>query len=564
MAEIPADSNLPGPAAPTVERINLPGADFIRGAAGMPMVRQLVLLVAIAASVAVGVVAVLWMQSPDYRPLTGVTSPSQANEVAKLLDAAAIAHKIDTRTGMIMVPQESFHRAQMTLAGSGQIRFDESQPGYEQLDKDQGFGVSQFMELARYRQSIEGELARSIASLDAVRHARVLLATPKSTTFLRDQRRPSASVTVRLAPGNTLTDQQIRGITNLVAKAVPEMQPEDVAVVDQTGKLLSRKMEDPGLDQSERQLAYVARIEDQLVSKVGGLLRPIVGPDRFGVQVTADVDFTRSEQAEELYNPAQSSIRSEQRLEEQNMGEGGAAGVPGALTNQPPETQAGADVELTEEGAVAAPQRSRSELTRNYEIDRTVAYTQRAVGAVTRLTVSVIVDDLPGVDAESGEASSTPWTDEELAQLEQSIRSAVGYSAERGDVITVTNRTFFQPELAPLTPAPFWTEGWFLDLAKQGLLALVLLVLAIGLLRPLFKNLSQAGAAVQEHNAALLQQVRELPAGMPVDPSRPEAGMLLPASAGGYAAKVDAVRGLVQEDPGRVAQVVKHWVATDE
>ena len=561
MAESTADTTLPGPPANTVERMNIPGADFLRGAAGMPMVRQLALLIAIAASVAVGLVAVLWMQTPDYRPLSGVSSLAQAAEIAELLDGQAIPHRIDQRTGMILVPQTEYHTARMMLANAGQL--ETGPAGYELLDEEQGFGVSQFMELARHRRSVEGELARSIASLDAVQSARVLLATPKSTTFLRDRRKPSASVTVRLNPSHSLTAPQIRGITNLVAAAVPELAPEDVAVVDQRGSLLSVKEEDLELAASERQLAYIAKVERALQNKVGGILQPILGADRFGVQVNADIDFTRSEQAEEFYNPNQSSIRSESLREEQNFSEGGAEGVPGALTNQPPETERTAEV-ITD-GGVAAPQISRTEATRNFEIDRTVAYTQRPTGAISRLTVSVVVDNIPMLDEASGEVVMTPWQEADLAQLTETVKSAVGYSEERGDLISVVNRSFFNPVVEPVAATPFWTETWFVDLVKQVLVGLFILGLGFGFLRPLFKNLSQAGVAVAERNTQAMAQLNNMQAtGMPIDPNQPGAGVLLPAGSGGYEAKVDAVRGLVAEDPGRVAQVVKHWVSNDE
>lgn len=561
MAETTADNTLPGPPASNVERMNLPGADFLRGAAGMPVVRQLALLIAIAGSVAVGLVAVLWMQSPDFRPISGVHTVQQAGEVAALLDSNGIPHRIDDRTGMILVPQEQFHTVRMMLANAGQL--DSGPAGYELLDEDQGFGVSQFMELARHRRSVEGELSRSISSLDAVQSARVLLATPKSTTFLRDRRKPSASVSVRLKPTHTLTAPQIRGITNLVAAAVPELAAEDVAVVDQRGNLLSVDEEDLELAASERQLTYIAKVERQLQNKVGGLLQPVVGADRFGVQITADVDFTRSEQAEELYNPTQSSIRSERRSEEKNFADTGAQGVPGALTNQPPETERTTEVISDTGGAV--PAMSRTESTRNYEIDRTVAYTQRAVGSISRLTISVVVDDLPSIDPESGETVMTPWTEQDLAQLTESVKSAVGFTEARGDLVSVVNRSFFAPEAELLEAAPFWTEAWFLDLMKQVLVGLFILILGFGFLRPLFRNLSQAGVAVQERNSLAMTQLNHMQSGgVPIDPNRPAAGMLMPAGSGGYEAKVDAVRGLVAEDPGRVAQVVKHWVSNDE
>lgn len=559
MAELPAQKSAALPTG-SGTALNLPGIDFLRGAAGMPAVRQMMLVFALAGSVALAVAAVLWMQSPDYRPVTAIESAWQANEIAKVLETSGIEHKVDQRSGMILVPKEDVYEARMKLAGAGSV--DGRQLGYELLDQEQGFGVSQFMELARHRRSVEGELARSIATINAVQSARVLLATPKSTTFLRDQREPTASVTVRLAPGQTLTRNQVRGITNLVAGAVPELKPDNVAVVDQTGKLLSETVEDEGLEQTERQLQYVARIESQLQEKIRNILLPTVGPGRFSAEVTADIDFTRSEQAAEVFDAEPRAVRSEQLLAEENVGEVSPGGVPGALTNQPPETRPAQGQPMDGQGEPPV-RRSRSETVRNYEMDRTLSYVQNGVGGIERLTVSVVVDDLVAVDPETGEQVSQPWSEEELARLTTLVRSAVGFNEARGDLVSVVNSPFYHAAPEPIAAPPFWTQPWFFELVKQVLGALVLLALAFGLLRPLFRNLSNAGAAVKEQQrlAALQAQAAAVP-GLP--PAQP--GSAYPAAVGpyGYGHKVEAVRGLVEEDPGRVAQVVKHWVSSNE
>lgn len=544
--------------APAAAGVALPGVDFLRGAAGMPAVRQIVLLFALAGSVALAVAAVLWMRSPDYRPVTAITSAFQANDVAKVLEEEGIEHKVDERSGMILVPQERLYEARMKLAGAGGV--DGRQLGYELLDQDQGFGVSQFMELARHRRSIEGELARSIATINAVQSARVLLGTPKATTFLRDRRVPTASVTVRLTPGQSLTGDQVRGITNLVAGAVPELMPEHVAVVDQSGKLLSADAEDESLERSEHQLQYVARIEHQLQEKLRNILLPTVGPNRFTAEVTADVDFTRSEQAAELYDPKPEAVRSEQLVSEQNVDEARSGGVPGALSNQPPETQPQQGGAVEDQKPTA--RRSRNETTRNYEMDRTVSYTKNGLGTLNRLAVSVVVDNLPDAGGSASEGTSRPWTDEELTRLTTMVKNAVGFDEARGDTVSVVNSPFFNPAPEPVESPPFWTQSWFFELIKQALGALVLLGLVFGLLRPLFRNLSSAGAAVKEQQRLARITQADHARGQVPGLAAQGAGGYLPA--GGYGNRVDTVRGLVEEDPGRVAQVVKHWVSSDE
>ena len=551
------------------DRLKLPGGEFIRGAVNLPAVRQVGLLFALAGAVALAVFAVLWMQDDDLKPVATVATPAEATELTQLLDAAQIPYQLDHRTSSLLVPAEYYYQARMQVAGASAIERD--QLGYELLDQEQAYGVSQFMENARHRRSIEGELARSILTIDGVQHARVLLALPKSTTFLRDRRKPSASVTVTLSPGGQLSSEQVRGITNLVAAAVPELDASSVAVVDQSGKLLSRQSEDPALEATERQLAYVARIEQGLQGKIEQILEQLVGSGAYTAQVTADVDFTRQEQASEQYRPQDNgAVRSESTLVEERVGTLPIAGVPGTLTNQPPadpvgNLQAGAQAA----GGGTTPRTTRNEATRNFEMDRTVMYQQQSLGRLSRLAVSVVVDHHRTVDAESGKVETRAWSEEELKQLNATIASAVGIDAERGDSLTVNSSPFYRTEIEEAEPAPFWMETWFTDLLKQVLGGLVLLAVAFGLLRPLYRTLTRAGEMVHERQAmeiADINQSREQIAqqvahnaalGLPP----PEPGEAIPHQA---LAKLDAVRGLVANDPQRVAEVVKQWVTRNE
>lgn len=310
------------------------GSSFLRGFGTLPMLRQVGLLIALAASVAMGFSVVLWMREPDYKPLTGVSSAYQANQVAEVLQAEGIAYRMDSATGMLLVPVDSLHAARMKIAGSE--AGSGGQQGFELLDRDQGFGVSQFMETAMHRRSLEGELARSITSIQSIVQARVHLAIPKTTAFLRDQRMPSASVTVTLAPSQSLGEGQVRAIMNLVAGAVPELKADHVTVIDQSGRLLSGQDEDEGFADTDRQLRYVKQVETKLNDKIRNILLPTVGANRFMAEVAADVDFTSVEETEELFNPDLPALRSEQTLNEQRVGDGADGGVPGALSNQPP------------------------------------------------------------------------------------------------------------------------------------------------------------------------------------------------------------------------------------
>ncbi|MEM9620768.1 MAG: flagellar basal-body MS-ring/collar protein FliF [Pseudomonadota bacterium] len=537
----------------------VPGANFLKGAVGMPVVRQMTLMIALAASVAVAVFAIFWMQGPDYRPIGGATSPAETNEIVNVLESNQMSYKLDQRSGMVLVPADEIYSARMMLAGAEVL--DGRQLGYELLDKEQGFGVSQFMEIAKHRRSVEGELARSIATITSVMQARVLLATPKSTSFLRDRRKPSASVTVTLKPGRRLTSDQVSGITNLVAAAVPELKSADVVVVDQSGSLLSNGRQDAALQRSEKDLALARTIELSLHEKVSNILGPWVGVDRFTAEVSASVDFTRAEQTEESYNPELAALRSEQVMEEQQVGvDNAVGGVPGTLSNQPPEFN-----EAESEAEETPGRRSQStRATRNYEVDRTISHTQYQVGRLQRLSVAVVVDHRPVVDAESGETSLEPWAEEDLNELTQAVQSAVGFDQERGDTVSVVNRAFYREPVSELAPTPFWETGWFSDIVKQVLGGLAILLVVFGLLRPMYKNLSQAGDMVREQQsmaiadmtqmreAALQEAVPGLPATITTDPDD------------SATQKMETVRNLIGEDPARVAQVVKHWVGDNE
>jgi len=541
------------------------GGNFLRGYSTLPIVRQLGLMLALAATVAVGVSVVLWMREPDYKPLTGIGSPRQANAAAEALQAANIPYRLDDSSGMLMVPSEVLHQARMKIAGVGGLSGD--QEGFELLDKDQGFGVSQFMETNMFRRSLEGELARSIQSINAVQHARVHLAIPKSTAFLRDQRTPTASVTVGLAAGQSLSNGQVRAIMNLVAGAVSELTADHVTVVDQNGQLLSGQDDDTAQGGTDRQFKYVQQVETNLRDKVHNILLPTVGANRFTAEVAADVDFTWVEETEELFNPDQPALRSEQTVNEQRVGDASEGGVPGSVSNQPPAvaTAPQTAAEATPEGtnAPTTPSRSRSQATRNFELDRTISHTRHQVGRVTRLTVSVLVDDLPAPGAEGGQVTYVPWKEADLERLTALVKNAIGFNAARGDTVTVINSPFLEEHMDPVEPIPFWTQTWFIDLVKKVIGGLLVLALVLGLLRPLYRNLSRAGSTVSS-DAAMARLVAMRSPNDRQFYANLDGGQVGMIGGPSHQAQLATVRGLVAENPARVAQVVKHWVSKDE
>ena len=554
-----------------------PNNDLTTGFSGLSVFRQAGLLVGLAASIAIGFAVVLWSQEPDYSPLLADMNNVDATQAVDLLRSNDIPYKIDPKSGSLLVASKHLHQARMQLAAVGIS--DNRSVGFELLDKEQGLGTSQFMENISYRRGLEGELARTIASLKAVRAARVHLALPKVSVFVRDQRRTSASVFVELSPGRRLQEGQSMAIVNLVASSVPELDSTDVTIVDQNGRLLSNEGQSESAAMASHQFDYTRKLEQVLTNRVQKILEPVLGRDKFKAEVSADIDFTAIEQTEEVFNPDAPVVRSEQTLEEErSLAGGGPGGVPGALSNQPAAAASAPEqAQAARNLGTSAENRgnSRKQATRNYELDRTISYTRHQQGKVRRLSVAVVVDDRSAQSEEEG-ATSTAWTQEELDRLISLVRGAVGYDEARGDSVNVVNAAFapievFEPEVKEVQ---IWEEEWFQPLVKQVLAGLLVLILIFVVIRPIMKSLSNDGAkqkalATAVANAQAAAEAAESEAGnagMQGVMGRGGAGgtALLPGPGQSYDMQLAAAQGLVTDNPQRAAQVLKQWVAEDE
>lgn len=568
MASVPAETT--GSDMATTQGNDAPesGNKLMLGFNRLNLLRQIGLMVGLAASVALGVAVVLWAQEPNYRPVVGDLSNYNPQEVSSILESNGIEYKMDPRTGALLVPSDQVYDARLKLAAQGVT--DQKTMGYELLDQERGLGTSQFMETVTYRRGLEGELARTIGAMRGVNNARVHLAIPERSVFVRDAREPSASVFLELFGGSRPGDEQIRAIVNLVAGSIPMMNREHVTVVDQNGNLLTGKENKGETERMQDQYEYTDRVEERLTRRVASLVSPIVGDGRFRAEVTADLDFSAVERAEELFNPDQQAVRSERELTEQQA-QGALAGVPGALSNQPPgqtqvPEQTGQGNNNGEDGAEnAQPVNVRREATRNYELDRTVSYIRKELGAIKRVTVALAVDDMKVVDPETGEVSYEPWPEAELQRLGMLVRDAVGYSAARGDSVTVMN-TAFAPEEAVEYEAPaFWEQPWFWDLMKQVLAGLVILILVLGLLRPTLKSLSGGGRGRDDGEEGGYGGLDEIEGGSALrDAMSSQDDLLLPGAGDSYDRQLNALKGLIAEDPARVAQVMRQWVNVDD
>ncbi len=544
--------------------------DLVEGFNGLNVLRQVGLMVGLAISVAVGFAAVMWSQEKDYRPLYGSLDRLDSQEVVQILEINDIAYKIDGSSGALLVAAEDTNKARLKLASAGIS--DDKSVGFELLDQEQPLGSSQFMENARYRRGLEGELARTITSIRSIRGARVHLAIPKASVFVRDSHEPRASVFIELYPGRTLSPQQVQAVANIVASSISDLKLENVTIVDQKGQLFELEIESPEFMMAGKQREYTRKLEKDYTKRVNSILEPIVGMQNYRAEVSADVDFTAVEQAAETFNPDLPSIRSEQTVEEARSGGASAGGIPGALSNQPPGNAQAPEVAGAngDDAPSAAPKNSRSQSTRNYELDRTVSYTKHQVGQLKRLTVAVVLNDRVTVDSETGTETRVTWTDSELERIGILVRDAVGFSAARGDSVNIINSPFLKEEFEEITiePTPIWKEDWFLSVAKIAGTVFIILALLFGLLRPILKSLAAGGMQNKSFDQAQAAALGASGSGAPFNNERVTLSgnnaLSLPNPDKGYEQHLSTVKGMIADDPGRVAQVVKRWAAAEE
>jgi flagellar M-ring protein FliF len=559
--------------------------------------KPILLLIGIAAAVAAGVTVVLWTRGPSYSLLYANIAAEDQSQIAQALDAAQIPYRIQPGSNNIEVAAERVSEARMKLAGQG---LPESGGGFALMDKDPGFGVSQFMENARYQHALETELGRTIANLRPVEGARVHLAIPRQSAFVRDHHPASASVFVQVKPGRRLEPGQVQAIVNLVASSIPEMEATQVTVVDQQGRLLSSPGGHDEFALGEQQFDMIHRLEDDYTQRIEALLAPMIGAGRVRAQVVAQMDMAVSEEAHEQYRPESQIVRSEQISEQSSRDGSGAGGVPGALTNQPPAagvaqappntapqnntTQNAATGTAAANAANKAPatgatgltqpiggtgtgsdSSSSKSTTRNYEIDRTLAYTRQPAGKLKRLTVAVLIDNMRTTDKD-GKVKEVALTAQQLDHVTQLVKDAVGFDEARGDNVNVVNASFTAEPTTPEgdleTPA-FWESPLFLNIAKLLAGLAVVLVLVLAVLRPMVRTLvgpARPPVHLMPRTAAETLETQAMQAGN--NPALP--GAETKAVALTHEQQVAAARTLVNQDAKRVAQVVRGWVAGDE
>lgn len=538
-----------------VENLGRAGGTFGQ----LPVQKQLTILVAVALSIAIGVYVALWSKSPELVPLYASLNFKESSEVADELQKMDVEYKIASGGNGVLVPASQVHEVRMKLAALGLPKGAGN--GYELLDKSAGFGTSQFMENVKYKRSVEGEIARTISSLDVVRTARVHLAVPKQTSFVKRGNKATASVMVDLYGGQELTNSQVQGIVHLTSSSIPGLSKDDVTVIDQRGNLLTNLGGNNDISMAVESLNYKKQFENELSRKIIDLLAPVYGHNGVKAQVSADLDFTIVEKTQENFDSKNPNVRSEAVLQEKKSSADSPEGIPGALSNQPPSiAQApealgggeGISPEMVGAGGTA---NFRKESTRNYELDKTITHEKSSV-MVKKLSVAVMVNDkisfLP-----DGSEDYKPLSEDELGKVEALIKDAIGFNEDRGDKVSVVNSTFSKPppipDAAPPTLIEIITEPSVISIIKQVVGGIFVLIIIFGVIKPMIKSLStMAKAAEQEIEA------REAP---PPEPPEP---LELPEPDHVAAARIETVKQIAHDDSKKAAQVIMDWVGKEE
>ena len=535
---------------------------------------KIILLISASAAISIIIALIFWAKSPDYRVLYSNISDQDGGAIVAQLTQMNVPYRFQERGGAIMVPEDKVHEARLTLAQLGLPKG--GAVGFELLDQEK-FGISQFSEQVNYQRALEGELARTIETLGTVQNARVHLAMPKPSMFVREQKPPSAAVTVTLKNGRTLDSGQVNAITYLISSAVPGLNADNVTIVDQSGRLLTQS---GGQAMQTTQLKYTSEVEADYQQRIQTILATIVGRNNVKAQVTAQIDFTQHEQTAEQYQPNSSpdkmAIRSRQTSDAEQGSKNGVGGVPGALSNQPPvpatapitqppvanqpaqgnnaannnATQAAGTAETTV--ATPMPFNNRKDNTTNYELDRTLTHIKRSTGSIERLSVAVVVNYLPGKDG-----TPVALTPEQLEQVNALVKETMGYSAARGDTINIVNSPFTPVEEEPAPP--FWKQEGFINLlmsaARYLLIALVAWFLWRKAVQPAWLRNQELVLQRLELEKEARQEELDASARRAESGARAKAEQRVETEL-----NTQSLRELAQQEPRVIALVIRQWM----
>ena len=550
-----------------------------------PMGKMVIRGAAVAGILALILILWMWNREPDYKVLFANYTDKDGGAITAALDQMQVKYKLAEGGQAILVPAEQVHNVRLRLAQQGLPKG--GNVGFEVME-NQKLGVSQFLEQVNYQRALEGELARSIQSIGAVESARVHLALPKPSVFVRDQQKPTASVILQLHANRMIDPAQVSAIVHLVASSVPELSPANVTVVDQAGNLVSDLNKNgsaannaKNLDAS--QLKYVQELQNQVIKQVESIIKPIVGDGNVRAEAVADVDFSAIEQAAESYKPnsppAASAIRSQQSSETSGNANQNPGGIPGALSNQPPGV-ATAPLTTTPPGAAAAPGQpgtgsattaagpSHKESTTNYEVDKTVRYEQKAMAGLKRMTVGVVVNYRRTID-KNGKVVVKPLSTDEMAKINSLVKEAMGYNQDRGDSVSVANAPFDGVDKEPEAALEWWRDPANLPLAKELakflITALILLYILLRIVRPMMRPVFKKIDSINEPEPEPELAPIVAPLGpTPEEMLAEEIAKMEENTARTYRDNLALAKKLAAEDPRIVANVIKEWIGNND
>jgi len=550
-----------------------------------PSVRKAMPLIIIALALLLFGLSYVWINQPAYRPLMANMSESDQQLALDALRQAEYKPVVDAATGQITVPANRYHEAKIFLASKGIPKTGTT--GIDSLKDQSAMTTSQFMEQVKYTNAMEQELAKSITNIDSIQAARVHLATPKQSVFVRDRTAPKASVVVTTFPGHTLTPSQVQAVVHLVSSSIPLLTAENVAVLDSRGKLFTDSMGEAAIGLTTGQTAHKQKIEDMYRQRIMQILSPIVGEANVLSQVNMSLDFTQTEITTEDYDSREKGpkTRSEVVSEDKKSGKESEGGVPGSMSNTPPPAPSAVPATGTPApGAINSEKTTTtSRATRNYELDRSVRHVKPATGTVEKLSVVVLVNErtpAPGAKNDKGEPlEAKPYTEEEIARMQSLVRGVVGYDEKRGDVVTVVQEKFGVEPVFEFN-TPWYKDETIMSSAKTGLLALLLVAFIFVVVKPVVASFLPEKV---DPNAALLagpgkpmgdgelseedmsqiqlgegETLEEIKAKLKPKKSNISAEML--DTANSYDDKVALVRMIVAEDAARVASVLKGMI----
>ena len=544
---------------------------FLGGFGGIDVLRQATLILALVICVGIAFSIILWAKEPDMRPLVAKLSDKELIETMDFLDLQKVDYKLEGKT--INIPAEDYNRIKLLMMRQGLDQGSSaSASGIDIIMKDMGFGVSQRMERARLKLSLETQIASTLEQLNNIVKAQVLLAVPKEQIFARKAKRPSATVVVTLKRGRSMSAEEIDSVVDITASAVQGLEPNRVTVTDQNGRLLNSGSQSSLSARARKEYEVELKREEEYINKINGILIPIVGLGGYTAQVDVTMDFSRSEETQKSYNPDLPAIRAEHLIENSNVG-GLAVGIPGALSNQPPmnsnipENAVGANAKES-----VLPGSSHRQSTRNYELDTTVTPRTSQVGIIQRLTVSVALDYLDQLDA-NGNQILVPRAEAELLNIRRLLQGSIGFDIQRGDTVEVVAIPFMKEPIAVKLDLPVYEQPWFMKVARLFAAALVIIVLIWVVIRPITKKLIypedthddfeedsfSSGLDLGDDTLDMLSN--EFDAG--AVGFSPDGTLQLP-DLHGNEDLLKAVRALVANEPELSSQVVKAWLSEDD